>query len=179
MYFCPKCNYLFDISKASNQVTKEDNRIIIKKTIDVFKKLEAKEDLSNYKAGFKQDDLNKNSKYKKLSDEERMMINKLFEEISYAGAEFKCNNCNFIENINETIMLYQYETPQKNINIKTLEENELLCSNPILPRTHDYICKNISCTTNKDKKKEKEAIFYRDKDTLKINYICCICYHGW
>ena len=28
-------------------------------------------------------------------------------------------------------------------NIKLLEENELFCQNPILPRTHYYMCKNI------------------------------------
>ena len=193
MYFCPKCNYLFDISKSSNMT--EDNRIIIKKAVDVFKKLESKEDLTNYKAEFKQEELTKNSKYKKLSEEERKILESIFEESSISGAEFRCKNCNFVEKINETVLLYQYETQTNNINIKTLEENELICSNPTLPRTHDYICKNVSCSTNKinsdtnkketnkkNKKEEsnkKEAVFYRDNNTFKVNYICCVCYYSW
>jgi len=175
MYFCPKCNYVFDISKKSNQI---EYRIIIKKIPDLFKKIEQKEDLSKYKAEFKQSDLTKYLKYNKLSNEEKQNINKLFEEINFTDVEFKCNNCNYIQNINETIILYQYDINQKNINIKSLEENELICNNPILPRTHDYNCKNILCITNKQKI-NKEAVFYRDKDSFKINYICCICYYSW
>ena len=178
MYFCPNCNYIFDISKASNETSNNDNRIPIKKIPDVFKKLENKEDLSNHKAESKQDDITKNAKYKKLTDEERMIINKLFEETSITGAEFRCNNCNYIESINETVLLYKYETDLNKINIKTLEENELLCKNPILPRTHDYICKNINCSTIKNKE-EREAVFFREKNSYKINYICCICYNSW
>ena len=49
MYFCPKCNYLFDISKTTQQNNK-DNRIIIKKIPEVFKKIESKEDFTKYKA---------------------------------------------------------------------------------------------------------------------------------
>jgi hypothetical protein len=106
-----------------------------------------------------------------------MKLNKLFEEITVSGAEFKCNNCNFKEQIDKTKMLYQYEVNQNKLNIKDLEENELTCRNPILPRTHDYICKNISCPTN-TKNKTKEAVFYRNNDNYKVNYICCVCYYG-
>jgi hypothetical protein len=178
MYFCPKCDYLFDITKATNQDIK-DNRIVIKKVADVFKKVENNEDLTKYRAEFSFEDLNKNLKYKKLSDIDKQNINKLFEEVNLTNAEFKCNSCNFIENIDKTTLLYKYEVEHTILNTKTLEENELLCSNPILPRTHDYICKNILCDTNKGNTKTKEAVFYRDNNTFKVNYICCICYYSW
>lgn len=178
MYFCPKCDYLFDITKSTNQEVK-DNRVVIKRVVDMFKKLESNEDFTNYRAEFSYEDLVKNNKYKKLSDLEKSNINKLFEDISLTNAEFKCNNCNYIENINNTIILYKYETKQTQINIKTLEENELLCSNSTLPRTHDYICKNILCDTNTKNIKDKEAVFYRDNNTFKINYICGVCFYSW
>jgi hypothetical protein len=176
MYFCPKCSYVFDISKVSDRI--EDNRVIIKKTVDIFKKLENNEDLSNYKTNIKQEDIMKNIKYNKLTEEDKDNINKLFNEPVQTGAEFKCNNCNYSENITKTVLLYQYDVNNNIVNIKNLEENQLICNNPILPRTHDYNCKNINCITN-TKKAPKEAVFLRDKDSFKINYICCVCYTNW
>lgn len=178
MYFCPKCDYLFDITKSTNQENK-DTRTVIKKMVDMFKKLDSKEDFTNYRAEFSYEDLVKNSKYKKLSELEKININKLFEDVTLTNAEFKCNNCNYIENITKTVILYKYETKHTQINIKSLEENELLCSNSILPRTHDYICKNEFCETNKNSKIKKESVFYRENNSMKVNYICCICYFNW
>ena len=111
MYFCPKCHFSFDIGKTTNAVT--ENKELIKKSSDAFKKLEDNEDLSKYKADFKFEELIKNSKYKK-----------------------------------------------------------------ILPRTNYYICKNISCVTNL-KNTKKEAVFFRELNSFKVNYICCICFNGW
>ena len=176
MYFCPKCHFTFDIGKTNNNII--DNKELILKPIDIFKKLEEKEDFSKYKVEFKFEDLNKNIKYKKLSENEKNIINKLFEENINSGIEFKCNNCNFNKEITETILLYEYNLINKDENIKLLEENELFSQNPILPRTHDYMCKNISCDTNL-KKVKREAVFFREHNTFKINYICCICFTNW
>lgn len=176
MYFCPKCHFSFDIGKTTNAVT--ENKELIKKSSDAFKKLEENEDLSKYKADFKFEELIKNSKYKKISEGDKNMLNKLFEENNNSGIEFKCNNCNFSKEITETILLYNYDLTSKDENIKSIEENELLCQNPILPRTHDYICKNISCVTNL-KNAKKEAVFFRELNSFKVNYICCICFNGW
>ena len=106
MYFCPKCHFTFDIGKTNNNII--DNKELILKPIDIFKKLEEKEDFSKYKVEFKFEDLNKNIKYKKLSENEKNIINKLFEENINSGIEFKCNNCNFNKEITETILLYEY-----------------------------------------------------------------------
>jgi hypothetical protein len=178
MYFCPKCHFVFDIGKSINTIEEYDNKQIIKKVSDAIKKVENKEDLTNFKADFKIDDLIKNPKYKKLNQDEINMLSKLFEETSNSGIEFKCTNCNFVKEINDTILLYEFNNNDNNENIKSLEENKLLCQNPILPRTHDYICKNISCPTNKNKIK-KEAVFLKENNSFKINYICCICHYNW
>ena len=180
MYFCPKCHYSFDINKSSDIVESHSTEIL-KKVQDAIKAYEANEDLSLYKASFKMDELLKNSKYKKLSNEEQEKFNKLFEETTNTGAEFKCTNCNFVKEITETVLLYNYDiTENNNISqIKNLEENELITKNPILPRTHDYICKNISCISNTEKNISKEAVFYRSNNSFKINYICTLCYNGW
>jgi len=176
MYFCPKCNFSFDIGKSSNDIINEKN--IIKKAADVFKKIENNEDLSLYKTDVKMDEITKNIKYKKLNDEQKLQIQKLFDEVVLSGIEFKCNNCNFSLDIKESILLYELDMNNKDDKIKSIEENELFCKNPILPRTHDYICKNIDCPTIK-KNTKKEAVFFRNSDSYKLNYICCVCNYGW
>jgi len=201
MYFCPKCNYSFDISKSIGSENNEENKVnennnsidtipvepennkenkVLKKVNDAIKVFEANGNLKNYNAEFKFEELEKNSKFKKLSNENKDKFNILFNNNNnITGAQFKCNNCNFTKEITESVLLYQYEVYDKIDKIKSLEDNELTINNPILPRTQDYICKNISCPTNKNNKMKKEAVFFRDNDSYKLNYICGICYHNW
>ena len=179
MYFCPNCNYTLDISKSfGNENIKE--KTSIKKPNDAIKLFESNENINfeNYKAEFKFEELEKNSKFKKLSQENKNKFNILFLINNIINAEFKCNNCNFTKEITESIILYEYNVFDKINKIKNIEENELYSKNPTLPRTRDYICKNISCPTI-TKKKNKEAVFFRDINSYKINYICCVCYHNW
>ena len=177
MYFCPNCSYVFDISKSSK--TKEsDNRIVIKKFVDVIKKMENNEDLIKYKADFPKEEMTKNKKYQKMNDIDKVKINQLFEEQITSGAEFKCDNCNFTKHIVETTILYQINMEDKDFKIKTLEENKLMTKNPILPHTHDYTCKNPLCNTHNDPNL-KDSIFYKDNKSYKVNYICCVCNYSW
>jgi hypothetical protein len=179
MYFCPKCNYSFDISKSYGSEVNEEKKNL-KKVTDAIKVFESGENLKNYKAEFIEEDLEKNIKYKKLSDEDKEKFNYLFQTNVITGAQFKCNNCSFTKEITESVLLYQYDTIDRINKIKNIQDNELITKNPILPRTHDYICKNISCTTNKNSKNiKKEAVFFRDRDSFKVNYICCVCYYNW
>ena len=178
MYFCPNCSYSFDITKSSKTSKESDDRKTISKAIDVFKKIDLKEELSMYKASFNKDELLKNKRYQKLSDSDKIFIDQIFEEKVESGAEFKCNNCNNTEQISNTVLLYQVNNETSYVKIKTLEENEYITKDPLLPRTHDYNCKNPNCITHK-KKDIKEAVFYREKDSYKILYICTVCFVGW
>jgi len=178
MYFCPNCSYLFDIAKSSKISKGTDTRILVKKILDAFKKLEDNEDLSKYKAEFSKEEMAKNKKYQKLKEEDKIKMNQLFEEVVSSGAEFKCNNCNFSKQINETTLLYQINLEDNLVKIKSLEENELISKDPLLPHTHDYTCKNPSCITHKNPNL-KDAVFIREKLSYKLNYICTICYYNW
>jgi hypothetical protein len=177
MYFCDKCFYIFDITKSS-KVSKEDNRKSIAKVSDVFVKLDENEDFTKYKADFSKEELYKNKKYQKLDETEKTKINLLFEEMISSGAEFKCENCNYTKQITETTILYQINMEDKVEQIKNLEENELTTKDPTLPHTHDYTCKNPNCMTHK-KPELKDAVFLREKNSYKLNYICCVCYYNW
>ena len=176
MYFCPSCSYSFDIVKSS-QTSQKDVRINVEKIAEALKLFEANEDMSKYVASFSREDTNKNKKYQKFDDNQKAKFNLIFEELISSGAEFKCNNCNNIQPIKETILLYNINMEEKN-KMRTLEENEFICKDPILPRTHDYNCKNPNCITHKDKSK-KESVFFKEKNSFKVNYICTVCYYSW
>lgn len=178
MYFCPNCHYSFDISKSMGIDVVEEKKQL-KKINEAIKIYEEKQSLDNYKAEFKKEDLEKNSKYKKLSPDNKLKFDVLFELPPITGAQFKCNNCSFTKEITETVLLYELDLMDKSEKIRSLEENQLICNNQMLPRTHDYICKNNSCPTNTDKKIKKESVFFREKDSYRINYICTICYFSW
>ena len=60
MYFCPKCNYSFDISKANvedKELPIDDNRKELDNIESALKRLKAGKQLTDYKASFKLEDL--------------------------------------------------------------------------------------------------------------------------
>jgi hypothetical protein len=177
MYFCDKCFYLFDITKSS-KISKEDTRKIISKVSELLIKLEENDDITKYKADFSKEELYKNKKYQKLEETDKNKINLIFEEDTSSGAEFKCENCNYTKQITETTILYQINMEDKVDQLKNLDENELTTKDPTLPHTHDYTCKNPNCITHKNPEL-KDSVFLREKNSYKLNYICCVCYYNW
>ena len=177
MYFCPICSYLLDISKSSNKADIEDT-ITINNTDELFKLLSSNTELSNYNLTFSKDDIIKNKKYKKLEDFDKQKIEKIYENLISSGAKFECPNCYYNKEITKTTLLYQIIIDDKISTIKSLEENELISKDPLLPHTHDYICKNTDCNTYKNNSL-KDAVFYKEKGSYKVNYICCVCYFSW
>jgi hypothetical protein len=177
MYFCPSCSYSFDIVKSSSSTTK-DSRIEINKLAEALRFFEENEDMSKYVAKFSREETSKNKKYQKLDDKQKAVFNQIFDELTSSGAEFRCNNCNNVQPIKNTVLLYNINMEEKTTSTRTLEENEFICNDPILPRTHDYTCKNPNCVTHKDTKR-KEAVFFKEKNSFKVNYICTVCYFSW
>jgi hypothetical protein len=176
MYFCPKCNYSFDISKSTKTT---DDRKKLDDPIDVLKRFKAKKNLSNYQATFPKEQLTEHKIYRKLSEEDQHTLDVVFNENkSFGGIEFKCINCNYRKPINETIRLYQVNINTQYNVYRNIEDNKLLAMNPIYPRTRDYTCKNTNCITHKDKS-NKEAVYFREKDSYQTNYLCTVCYNSW
>jgi len=135
--------------------------------------------LTKYTIAFTKDELIKNKKYQKLTEENKQKINILFDENIYSGAEFKCNNCNNTKQINETTLLYEINLDNTTNNkIKNIKENKLMCKDPLLPHVHDYNCKNPECATHKNLKL-KDAVFYKEKNSYNINYICTVCFYNF
>ena len=179
MIFCPNCSNILDYIKSSTVLSE---KIIIKKVSELFKLIDSSSDLTIYKAEFDKNEILENKKYSKLNDNTKKQINKLFEQPTQliTPAEYKCINCGYNKLITETVRLY-YNCIDNNNNalfIKSIEENELLCSDPLLPHTKDYVCKNDNCITHKQSNL-KDSIFYKDNISYKVNYICCMCFHSW
>jgi DNA-directed RNA polymerase subunit M/transcription elongation factor TFIIS len=180
MYFCPKCNYSFDISKGgTDDKQSEDNRKKLDNIESALKRLKDGKNLNNYKVEFSLEDLESNKIYSKLENDEKDKLKILFNTTpSIGGIIFKCNNCNYKKRINETIKLYQLNVDSVYSVYRSADDNKLLSLNPIYPRTRDYNCKNINCITHKDET-NKESVFFREKDSYLTNYVCCVCYSSW
>lgn len=178
MYFCPNCSYSFDIGKASSLSEEKDERKVIGKIPDLFKLLDSNEDLTGYRADFPKDDLLSNKRYIKLTENNKNQIKQIFEKHVMLGAEFKCNNCNNTQLIKNTILLYQITLNDTSNKVNTMEENILITQDPLLPHTKDYVCRNPSCITHKNTD-SKDMVFFRNSNTFKLSYICCVCYFAW
>lgn len=175
VFFCPDCTYTLGINK-STQLESSDDRIKIESVSEIFKMLE-KEDFNNFIAAFSKKELMSNKKYQKLSQNDKNKIEKLFIS-KFSEADLSCSNCGFKKQINETVKLYEFNVLDKSISKRSLEDNKLLTLDPILPRTRDYICKNVNCITHKDPK-IKEAVFMKIPKNYSLTYICCVCHYGW
>ena len=175
MYFCPKCNYTFDVSK---NLEISDDRKSIKNVIDVFKLIKKKDNLSNYVAeNFTIDDVKQSKYYDKISSNTKNSINQLFNS-NTSNIRFHCNNCNYKDSITTSLQLYKIDLNLDIIDNKSIEDNKLIIKNPILPRTKDYMCKNVNCITHKDTT-NKEAVFYKLNNSYNVIYVCTVCYNSW
>jgi len=174
MYFCPKCNYMYDVKKGTVTV----NKLPIDSVVDLLKIIKTDPDnLNKYKATFNYNELKENLKFKKFNETIKQNIEQLFKN-QISGTKFFCNNCGFQENITKSIKLYEENFKKKNHNITSINDLKLLVHDQTLPRTKDYMCKNINCITHKDPS-NKESIYYKNNNSYKLNYVCVICYTQW
>lgn len=188
MYFCPKCSYILDIGKIEN-IKKKEIKKSLNNISNIIKMILSDDNLDSYHFNIDINSLEKNSKYKKLSDNDRIKVyNKITENLFLNKtsnldqlANFICNNCGYNKEIVNSLTLYKKSyKDNKSLNSYDYISNDLLKHDPTLPRTRNYNCKNISCLTNdsKNKKVEKEAVFFRVND-VDIRYLCTICNHSW
>lgn len=174
MYFCPNCSYVLDIAKASG-TSKSFKKI--KNVTEALKILKDGDNIKDYKADFNRKTMYKNKKYIKMSDEDKTKLETLFATDAMNSSQV-CNNCGYENNITESIRLYEFNTDDTEILTRTLEDNKLICSDPTLPRTRDYTCKNNNCITHK-KPELKEAVFSKIPKKYSVEYICCVCNYSW
>ena len=104
----------------------------------------------------------------------------------------KCSNLFYHKEISKKLFLnckncgYQEETSDSLVSTKIYKSDlyeeifnkEYLKYDVSYPRTTRKRCPNKECESRKDKKKQ-EAIFFPDKETMKLTYICICCDMEW
>lgn len=83
---------------------------------------------------------------------------------------YKCRMCNYEEKaMPENYVIFHSESTDTDakINVKNI------CGDPTIPR------KTIPCRNDKKKCDNQSILYYRDKGTHKIHYICCECEFAW
>ena len=167
--FCVNCNYVLDITKNIDLKNIDNIDNLIKELLNNNFKI---------KTSITLNDIIKNKKYNELKDSEKKVLTKnyeLFKNLNNIGF-FKCNNCGYIKNIdNGTILIDSDKITLHNSELSL----KLQSNNNILPRTRDYICPNLDCKAHDKKYSEREAVFFRNKNSYKLNYLCCICNTKW
>ena len=167
--YCPKCNFILDISK-NIKLKKENDKIkIIKLLLNSNINITTEVTLK---------DIKDTSNYKELSPILQELVIKNYNDYTNLNifGFFNCLNCGYFKNItNGTILI-------DNSKIKVDKSKlyySLQSTNNILPHTKDYICPNKKCKANKIDYLDREAVFYREQNSYKLHYLCCICNHDW
>lgn len=133
-------------------------------------------------------DLNKNQVFNKLTNEQKtLVINRILDKVpkqkqsktniySTKKSYFYCKSCGYNEKIPNKKFIFSRGNENKN---EILNYNFLnFINDNTLPRTKNYNCINISCSTHKNPE-IKMAVFYRHKNSYNVRYICKICKGYW
>jgi hypothetical protein len=189
MYFCKECGTSLDVSKISSG-SKNEKSTVKKKKISTITSLIQKiieEDLplENFIIDMDIEELQKNTKFKKLSQTQKdNVIGHITDQtkddvVINGNANFFCDGCNFSEPITSTLLLLVDDN--SNV-VSSLKPNDyhLYINDKTLYRTHNYNCKNVSCETNNNKYKgNKEAVVVKHSKSFRPTYICVVCNYGW
>ena len=175
MFLCPKCNYSYMITKKKNS---SDDKISITKVNKVFKILD--ENILAYSFDFPIEKLESSKKFLKLSKDiqKKLLDNFKNKKKIEINTMFTCTNCSNFEPITTTVKLFEIRKDKESAKKLKKYEIEYYINDPSLPRTHDYNCKNPDCITH-TKGTEKEAIFFREKNSYQLKYVCTICSYLW
>lgn len=173
MQFCPQCRNILDIGKQHDDI----NYKIIESPNELIKYKDASSgDISRLLANFSKQLLLEHTKFNKLSEEQQNKLLSIFSDSNLNEIVLKCENCSYLKNISNTILIYKKSNSSNNINtILTEEECQFITNDPLLPYTTNYICPNIKCDTHENTKLKK-AVSYKQQSNYIRYYICTKCY---
>lgn len=133
-------------------------------------------------------ELNKNTAFNKLSNNQKtLVINRILEKMPKQkqskypennGKEsyFYCKSCGYNEKIPKGQIIFSRGDEKKD-EFYSLRFLDYIHDNT-LPRTKNYNCINENCSTHKNPSL-KLAVFYRQKESYNVRYICSICNSYW
>ncbi len=88
----------------------------------------------------------------------------------------KCRTCGYKEENKNAVISKKVYKFNKTQTIAT--SNEYLVYDNTLARTTKKQCANEKCPSRSDEKLQ-DCVFYTDNKSLKLNYVCCVCFSEW
>ena len=187
MFFCDKCQYMFNITKdvKRKQIGGKINKAL-NNVFDKILKMEkiSEEDLNNIQGKDLVDDerfetMNKRDQRKIISMVKS--INKNFfvedEEVKIGSniAYFICRFCKNYKPITPGTLIYSksYNTNRDN----EIEDYSYAIYDSTLSRTRNYICRNEKCPTHKNSEDQEAVLTKNSLD--QIVYVCTVCTTDW
>ncbi len=137
---------------------------------------------------FNLNDLSKNPTFNKLSSNQKtLVINRILEKIpknkpkqtdNNIGKDsyFYCKSCGYNEKIPPKQFIFS-RGDEKNDDFYNYRFINYVNDNT-LPRSKKYNCINEKCATHQNPSL-KLAVFYRQKGSYNIRYICTVCNNYW
>ena len=137
---------------------------------------------------FNINDLNKNTTFNKLSNNQKTLVinrilekvpknkNKQVENISNKDSYFYCKSCGYNEIIPPKQFIFS-RGDENNDDFYNYRFKNYIYDNT-LPRSKKYNCINDKCPTHKNPSL-KLAVFYRQKGSYNVRYICTVCNNFW
>lgn len=137
---------------------------------------------------FNINDLNKNTVFNKLSNNQKtLVINRILEKIPKNKTKqpenvvnkdsyFYCKSCGYNEIIPPKQFIFS-RGDEKNDDFYNLRFKNYI-HDDTLPRSKKYNCINDKCPTHSNPAL-KLAVFYRQKNSYNVRYICTVCNNFW
>jgi hypothetical protein len=186
--FCPECDSVLDISRASTKkvydldqtpssVSEDGEDKITNLIIKILKNDEIDDLLENIKP----EQITSHEYFQKLDKTKKEIVNKKIEKYisksssnSSTQAYYVCKTCSWSQKIKPGTQILSKIGGNNQITYLNIDKYKNKIYSRVLPFTRNYICPNKDCPGNKDYKKH-EAVIFRVNDTLRTMYTCCAC----
>ncbi len=181
-------NGLKKLSRSSNDQDDNKDKDNSDNT-DSTESTESTDNTSTNESNIDISELNKNPGFAQLSnDQKNLVINKMnekkrldqilkpVENVVNKENYFLCRTCGYFETIPDKMFIFSRGDEKKDdiYNFNFIQYK----NDPTLPVTKKYVCINDKCSTQKDPALKK-AVFYRQKGSYSVRYICTICDSFW
>ncbi len=137
---------------------------------------------------FNINELNKNATFNKLSSfQKTLVINRILEKIPkqkntkqiyniQKESYFYCKSCGYNKKIPNKQFIFSRGNEKKDdfYNYRFID----YVNDNTMPKTKNYNCINETCNTHKNPS-IKLAVFYRQKDSYNVRYVCSVCKSFW
>ena len=204
MSYCPNCHNILDVSKnpptnntslqhfnaetPSTVSDENDEEKHLTYVDEIVNKLLDNETVTNSMiSNIRLDQITKSATYQDLAKKQKSQVQTKYAEImekigDSINAYYFCKNCLYSKPIDAKTLIIGRISAGTSANYVNIEKLQNKRHSQILPYTRNYICVNSKCDTNSNdsnKKKTKEAVFYRIGNSLQVMYTCTVCGTYW